>query len=978
MAVLAEHLVGRADELGELDRALAELERGRAATVEVTGEPGIGKSRLLNDLGRQADLQRHLVLRGSASELERELPYAMFVDALDGHLRELDPTRRKALGGPTRSALAAVFPAFEPFAADDAPSLRHERYRSHRAVRELLERLTATRPLVLLLDDVHWADTSSVELLDSLLRHPPDAAVLIVLATRARQRPPPLGAMLDRSLREGALSRMELGPLTRAEAAELLAALDEERVSLLYAESGGNPFYLEQLARSSLRWDDTASLDDAAGPDEVDVPPLVAAALAEELSLLPDEALDVLRGAAVAGDPFDPELAAAAGATDDAGALDAVDELLQLDLVRASDTPRRFRFRHPLVRRAVYEATPAGWRIAAHERAADALAVRGVSAVGRAHHVERAARPGDADAVAALRAAGEATADRAPASAAHWFGCALRVLGDDGPADARVELLLARAGSLAGCGSFHEAHAALLESIALVSETTALGVRLTTACAGVEHLLGLTADANGRLRRTLEGLDDPESSEAAALLVELALDGVYRMEYDAITPYALRARELASRLDDRPLAASASAILAWGAGLTGAVEDGEAYRTEAAALVDALSDRELAPRLDAAINVGLAELYLDRFDDAGRHGERVVAVARATGQPAFVPFAFMLLAWVRMLQGQLAAGAEMLDGAVEHARLLGNTQSLAGLLLNRSLTALAAGDVEIAVRTAEESFELTRDVDNGLVPAATCLALSAAHLETADPRLGRSVEVMLERNGGARMPNMPGGSFRAKWLELLTRCWLALDRPEDAARAAAEAETVAVSMGSLGLARTMAGRAAAAVAFASDDVATAADLALASATAGDDVGVPVEAALSRLLAGRALAQGGDRAAAVEELERAATAFHACGARRYRDAADHELRRLGCHVHRRTRAGERDARGVAALTARELEVAMLVVDRRTNPEIAEALFLSPKTVETHLHNIFRKLDVASRVEVARVVEASARSPVASPP
>jgi DNA-binding NarL/FixJ family response regulator len=426
------------------------------------------------------------------------------------------------------------------------------------------------------------------------------------------------------------------------------------------------------------------------------------------------------------------------------------------------------------------------------------------------------------------------------------------------------------------------------------------------------------------------------------------------------------------------LAASASAILAWAAGLEGTVADGEAYRAEAARLVDALTDRELAPRLAAAIHVGLAELYLDRFADAGRHGERVVAVARATGQPALVPFAFMLLAWVRMLQGQLAAGAEMLDGAVEHARLLGNTQSLAGLLLNRSLTALAAGDVEIAVGTAEESFELTRDVDNGLVPAATSLALSAAHLETADPRLGRSVEVMLERNGGAGLPNMPGGSFRAKWLELLTRCWLALDRPEDAARAAAEAESTASSMGNLRLAHTMADRAAAAVAFASGDIAAAAERALASAAAGDAVGVPVEAALSRLLAGRALAQVGDRAAAVAELERAASAFHTCGARRYRDAADHELRRLGCHVHRRTRAGERDASGVASLTARELEVATLVVDRRTNPEIAEALFLSPKTVETHLHNIFRKLDVASRVEVARVVEASPRSPVASPP
>jgi DNA-binding NarL/FixJ family response regulator len=136
--------------------------------------------------------------------------------------------------------------------------------------------------------------------------------------------------------------------------------------------------------------------------------------------------------------------------------------------------------------------------------------------------------------------------------------------------------------------------------------------------------------------------------------------------------------------------------------------------------------------------------------------------------------------------------------------------------------------------------------------------------------------------------------------------------------------------------------------------------------------VPVEAALSRTLAGRALAQAGEPESAVLELEQAAEALHACGARRYRDAADHELRRLGRHIHRRTQPGQADARGVDALTEREHQVARLVVDRKTNPEIADALFLSPKTVETHLRNMFRKLDVSSRVEVARAVERADRA------
>ena len=133
----------------------------------------------------------------------------------------------------------------------------------------------------------------------------------------------------------------------------------------------------------------------------------------------------------MAGDPFEPELAAAAAGTSEASAMDAVDELLRLDLVRQTDVPRRFRFRHPLVRRAVYEATPGGWRLGAHERCAEALAARGATAAARAHHVERSAREGDVGAVAVLREAGEAAARLAPASAARWFAEALRLLPRD-------------------------------------------------------------------------------------------------------------------------------------------------------------------------------------------------------------------------------------------------------------------------------------------------------------------------------------------------------------------------------------------------------------------------------------------------------------------------------------------------------------------------------------------------------------------
>jgi DNA-binding CsgD family transcriptional regulator len=973
MAV-AQHLVGRAEELGSLDQLLARIEGGASVAVEVVGEPGIGKTRLLAELRRAAESQGHLVLSGSASELERDLPFGVLADALDEYLQGIEPARLDALDEDTRNGLANVFPSLSRLATSEGAVFRHERHRGHRAVRELLERLTAIRPLVLTLDDLHWADSASINLLGALLRRPPDAAVLIVVALRPRHAPRWVSTALEPARRTGFLHRIEVAPLTRVETEELLGdTVDASMSAALYEESGGNPFYLEQLGKARARTSAPAIDETSTRLDDLQVPPMVAAALGQELLLLPDDAQVLVRGASVAGDPFDLELAAAAAALDAEVALRAIDELLQLDVARETDIPRRFRFRHPLVRRAVYESTPGGWRLGAHERCAAALAARGVGPGGRAHHVERAGRQGDSTAVETLREAGNEAAHRAPESAAHWFEVALRLLAHDAPSEERVELLLARAGSHATCGHFSEAHSALLETIELLPEdAVALRVRLIAACAGVEHFLGLHEDAYGRLMGALEGLENPDSPEAAALMVELAMDGVYRMEFEQIDPWARRALELARRLGDRPLSASAAAMVAWGAGLCGRVADAEAHREEAAQLVDSLTDEELATRLDSAINLAGAELYLDRFDEAGEHANRVVAVARATGQPAIVTFAFMLLAWVRMLRGELADGGEMLDGAIEEARLLGNAQSLAGLLLNRSLTALAAGDAELACVTAEESVELTRGMDNGLIPAATTLALSAARLETNDPRLGDAVELLLERNGGPAVPLMPGGSFRAKWLELLTRCWLALGRTEDAEVSAACAKTTAKSMGELRMANAMADRAAAEVAFAGGDASTAADLALAAAASADDVGIPVEAALARALAGRALAQIGRRDEAVAQLERAALAFHECRARRYRDAADHELRLLGRRIHRRTQPGRDDAIGVATLTEREKEVARLVVDRRTNPEIAQMLFLSPKTVETHLRNIFRKLDVGSRVEVARAMEQADRA------
>jgi DNA-binding NarL/FixJ family response regulator len=213
-------------------------------------------------------------------------------------------------------------------------------------------------------------------------------------------------------------------------------------------------------------------------------------------------------------------------------------------------------------------------------------------------------------------------------------------------------------------------------------------------------------------------------------------------------------------------------------------------------------------------------------------------------------------------------------------------------------------------------------------------------------------------------------SWRAYFLELLTRCGLALGDRDAAGRAAALADVSANEVG-LPLARAWADRAAATIAFDAGDAGSASDLAIRSADTADTAGAPIESALSRTLAGRALAAAGQRERAKQELERAAAALDSVGAQRYRDAAERELRQLGEHIHRRSQPATAEGTGVDALTQRELEIARCVVDRQTNRQIAEELFLSPKTVETHIRNIFAKLGVDSRVEVARMVERADR-------
>ena len=293
---LATHLVGRASEVDSVDRLLAQVGGGDSAALELVGEPGIGKSRLLAEVAAHADARGYLVLSGRAGELELDLPFWVFVDALDEYIHGLDPQRLDNLDGDVRAELATVFPSLASLAIGRRTAIQHERYRSHRAVCTLLETLAQTQPVVLVLDDVHWADPASVELLGALLQRPPAAQVLIALAARPRQMGERLSAAVERAHRAGTIARIELGALSLDDARELIG--DRIDATSLYEDSGGNPFYLEQLSRSANRSDLTAPPDEPALAG-VEVPPAVAAALTEELALLSKPSRLILDGAAV-------------------------------------------------------------------------------------------------------------------------------------------------------------------------------------------------------------------------------------------------------------------------------------------------------------------------------------------------------------------------------------------------------------------------------------------------------------------------------------------------------------------------------------------------------------------------------------------------------------------------------------------------------------------------------------------------------
>ncbi|MCA1677723.1 MAG: LuxR C-terminal-related transcriptional regulator [Actinobacteria bacterium] len=797
-----------------------------------------------------------------------------------------------------------------------------------------------------------------------MLRRPPEGAVLLALAYRAGRAPAVLAAALASAAVELPLERVEVGPLTDTESVELVGARVRGAAAreVLYRESGGNPFYLEQLARAALSSEGlVARRTKVALADEV--PPAVAAALAAEVGGLSRGAQAVVQAAAVAGEPFEPDVVGRIAGVEQSDVLIALDELLERDLIRETAVPRRFRFRHPLVRHAVYGSISGGWRLAAHARAASVLAARGAGPMLCAPHVEQSASVGDKDAIELLAAAAAAAAGRAPASSARWFEAALRLIPDQGLLSGRRrELLPLVAAALAAAGRLKDSRAAWLEALAqTASGDAAARVGMIVACAETENLLGRHEQARSRLLGARKHYL-PGTREAVLIDLELARYASYMNDPEMTGDSAWRAFEGAQALNDVVLQAAAATLLSDSRLNRGDTAGANVAYVDAVRLLSAQDETQIAARLSTVFNLAQTEWFLCGCTHAEARFAEAVALSHASGRNHLLIDLMACRSVMLSFLGRLSEALTLSEDCLEAAQVTGHPLGLVWAQFARCLALTGIGELPEAVSAAEQAVAAGRAVNTSQPACAAACLYASALVEAGEPQ--RSIDLMLDVLGGPELPRwfLTG---RPLCYEVLVRAELALGHQSEAARWARLSARIAANV-QLPITDAAAERAGAEVLLAKGHAASAAALAERSANHAELGDARIESARARLLAGRAHAAADNRELAGEQLRSAEAEFAACGAQRWRAQAVRELRRIGRRVHRSAQRATPASDGIDTLSSREREVAGLVCEHRTNREIAAKLFLSEKTIESHLRNIFVKLGVSSRADVARAL------------
>ncbi len=957
-------LVGRARELAEIDVVLGRLADGQPWLLQFVGEPGIGKSRLLAELCARAEDRGYLVLDGRAAEFERDIPFGLIVDALNDYLGSLEPALLRTLDEGLLADLASVFPSVP---RDMRTAVRMddnaERYRLHYAIRTVLERLSARQPLLMALDDVHWADSASVEVLAHLLRRFRGS---LLTALAYRQPPERLVGALEAAARAGLGTGLEVLPLGSRDAASLIGdGFDDAARASIYRESGGNPFYIEQLVRASH----SRPIRTARASKRMSgaVPRAVIASIRQELSEVDADARRTLQAAAVAGESFEPELVGAIAEQAEADVLGSIDELVEVDFIRPTEAPRRFRFRHPIVRRAVYDAIPQGWRISAHARAAAALAASHAPAVAIAHHVEDSAVVGDERAIALLVQAGRDAAPRAPEAAGRWLLAATRLLPATKGDQRRVSLLTEAATALTFAGAYDDALAVLeTASERLPPESAEERASVVARIAFAKRMSGRPLESRSRVQHALQSLPSA-SNGTLALTLELAIDHYWRGEFAPMHAFAHGVWDRARDRGEPLFATWAGALCSLASASEGRLSDAMAELREVEATSGALSDEQLAEQIDVVGYLAQAFLLLERSDEALECARRGLRLAQRTGQSSYIPGQLVLETNALFMQGRIAEAVTVAESATDAALLTGNDQFAVWALWADAMACSAAGETARALLSAREATVRAEKMSENFFSSLSRLHLAAALNATGDAAGARAELAAFEAGPDQRLLDLRGGQG---W-ELLIQTQLSLGDWRAAAESAKQAVDRARSTG-LPQRTATAVCARGAVLLAGDDPPGAVAAAREGAALAELSGNPLLSARARALLGAGLGRLGDVNQAIAELESAERTLFELGAQREAGAAAQELRRLGSRAPRRPR-GAAGSRGSTELSPREWEVATLVAAGKRNREVAAALFLSEKTVESHLARIYDKVGVRSRAALATILASDDYAP-----
>jgi DNA-binding CsgD family transcriptional regulator len=900
-------LVGRREERARIDLLLDRALAGRGGALAVRGEPGIGKTALLEYARERAGAARLVDTTGLETELE--MPFAGLADVLRpllGHLDELPALQREIV----RGALAV------------GPPRPADRFAVGAASLALLAAAAGNEMLLVLVDDAHWLDAGSRDALTFAARRLTADPVVVIFAARDGERFP-----FDAS----GIEQIALSGLGRTDAAALLEGVAAaESVDTLIDLAQGNPLALLELP---------TTLDEAqlSGRAPLEQPLQLSAGIERAFA----------RRALVLGEATRRALLVAAA--DDSGNLACVEAASRLlgvtadDLLRAEDADlvrideSRIEFRHPLVRAAVYQGAAPSERRDAHRALADVFA--SVDPFRMAWHTAAAAPGADARAAEALAAVAEESRRRgAYAAAAAAFERAARLTPDT---NERPRFFAEAAETAWLSGQTSKADALVTEGL---SESPAAPAR-AELLARRGRIASYGDDQEAAFDMLVEAahlLEDDDPSRAAELLADAVGAGLQvggMLAADA----AARLAELETNGDALRELLVAQALLS-AKSIAGDV--GGHDRLERA-----LEAVEAAGALDEAplqiFWVGRGQYMRGHNAEAARLARRAIDAGRRTEAFAVLPQALRLLAAAEFDRGQWRTAYAAAGEAVELGREVEQHSTVCACLGVLADIDAAAGNAESCAAHASAAIEIGTERRLGYYRgraerALGRLAFAMGNTADAIEQL-EALYVRLARAGNREVNVTPAWDL----VEAHARV-RQIERARELLAEAAEAMPPAGPGEEAVIARC--------VGIVGDDSAfeTAFERALAL---HDSEPCPFERARSEHAYGERLRRAGRRKRAREVLHRAVVAFDELGASAFASRTRAELAASGARLRSTAAAREN-------LTPRETQVALAVAEGASNEEVAAVLYVTPKTVEYHLTRVYRKLGVRSRAELVR--------------